>query len=86
MSPGPEVRSNDKKRPRAPTHQIEKSLEKVMANEKAQNEVDQLLSQVDEKTKSSLKSIECFKEVEPVIDVGNLLLIDQEPLAAIKLR
>ena len=57
-----------------------------MANEKAQNEVDQLLSQVDEKTKSSLKSIECFKEVEPVIDVGNLLLIDQEPLAAIKLR
>ena len=57
-----------------------------MANENAQNEVDQLLSQFDEKTKSSLKSIECFKEVEPVIDVGNLLLIDQQPLAATKLR
>ena len=58
----------------------------VMATDKTQSEVDQILSQADENKKSSFKSIEIFKEVEPNIDVGNLLLLDQQPLAITELR
>ena len=58
----------------------------VMATDKTQSEVDQILSQANENKKSSFKSIEIFKEVEPNIDVGNLLLLDQQPLAITVLR
>ena len=58
----------------------------VMATDKTQSEVDQILSQADENKKSNFKSIEIFKEVEPNIDVGNLLLLDQQPIAITELR
>ena len=60
--------------------------EAIMATNNMQSEVDNILSQADERKKSSIKSIEIAKEVEPVIDVGNLLLLDQQPLALNELR
>ena len=58
----------------------------VMAAEASQSKVDKILSLADEERKSSFKSIEVFKEVEPVFDVGNLLISDQQPLVIKELR
>lgn len=57
-----------------------------MAADGSQNKVDTILSQVEEEQKASVKSIEVFKEVEPVVDAGNLLLVDQQPLSLNELR
>ncbi|XP_065065806.1 ribosome biogenesis regulatory protein homolog [Rhopilema esculentum] len=51
----------------------------------SQATVNTVLTNV-EKEQSSYKSIDVFKEVEPIIDTGNLLLSDQQPVSAIQLK
>lgn len=42
--------------------------------------IDELLSAEDDRSAAASKSIEVLKEVEPSIDVGDLLLIDNQPV------
>eukprot|EP00112_Aurelia_sp_Birch-Aquarium-sp1_P002825 Seg1313.2 transcript_id=Seg1313.2/GoldUCD/mRNA.D3Y31 product="Ribosome biogenesis regulatory protein-like" protein_id=Seg1313.2/GoldUCD/D3Y31 len=51
-----------------------------------QTQVDDILNQAEEQKKLSHKATEVFKEVEPVIDVGNLLLSDQQPISLPEFR
>ena len=51
-----------------------------------QTQIDDILSQAEEQKKLSHKATEVFKEAEPIIDVGNLLLSDQQPISLPEFR
>lgn len=58
----------------------------MAAEKEGQTQVDAILLQAEENKKNSSKSIEVIKEVEPIFDIGNLLLLDQQPLSLTELR
>ena len=61
-------------------------LFKMEDKNEAQTQIDDILSQAEEQRKLSHKATEVFKEVEPITDVGNLLLSDQQPISLPEFR
>ena len=59
---------------------------KMEDKRETQTQIDDILNQTEEQKKLGHEATEVFKEAEPIIDVGNLLLSDQQPISLPEFR